>query len=163
MAKGKGSSGGHGHNPSKPKKQPQKKPDKKKTDNKPKKPDNKPPKKPDQKKHGGGSGPKIDIGEVIKDIGIILGQLGDKKPGGAEPKTPEPSGGTEPKPDKTSQADLQKYIDLLDKEVASANPDKELMAGLIRKIKAALASSGGNAGALNTRLDDVLKKLESPK
>src|SRR5262249_47080732 len=153
MAKGKGSSGGHGHNPIKPK-QPQKKPDKKKPDNKPSgKGGGGSGKQGGGKqgggkqgggKQGGGSGSKVDVGKVIDILEILLGRWGDKKPGGAEPKTPEPSGGTEPKPDKTSQADLQKYIDLLDKEVASANPDKELMAGLIRKIKAALASSGGN-------------------
>ena len=183
MARGKGSSGGRGRNPSKPnkkpKKQPDKKPDKKKPDNKPKKSDQsgkggagsgkqgggsgKQHGGGSGKQHGGGSGSKVDVGKIIDTIGSILDRLEGRQSGGAAPKTPEPSGDTAPKPSRTSQSELESYVEMLEKELASENPDKEFRAGLLRKIKAGIASRGGDAGDLSPRLDNALKKLEAQK
>jgi hypothetical protein len=154
MAKGKGSSGGRGHNPSKPNKKPQKKPDKKPQ----KQPDKKPPKKPDnkppKKKHEGGS--KIDFGDILK---VILSQLATSAP----ERRPEQPSAPEPKPGKPSQAEMKALLDLIKIELAKKTPDQALVITLLTKIQDGLAANDGDAGSLAADLADTLKKLKGQK
>jgi hypothetical protein len=145
MAKGKGSSGSHGHGPGK------------------------------QhgggsgqhgggsgRQHGGGSGSNIDVGKILDGIRIILGQLGGDKPS-PEPKPTEPSGAAEPKAAATSQAELKSLLDVIKMELAKEPPDKQLIATLLTKIQDGIEARGGDAGSLTADLADTLKKLKGLK
>jgi hypothetical protein len=139
MPKGKASSRGHEHNP--------------KGSNKPK--GGTRPNRPHRS-----TGSKVDVGEILKDIGIIIGQVSGNKAGGAEPKPGQKSGG---EPAKSSQTELQTFVDLIEKELAKEKPDKELIAVLLKKIKEdATSSEDGETGRTAT-LDDLIKKLRGTK
>jgi hypothetical protein len=146
MAKGKGSSRGHGQNP--------KGSHKPKGGNRPRPTGGNRPNRPQRP-----SGSKIDIGEISKVVEIIVGQLSGNKPGSAELKQP---GGAEPKAAEIDQADLQTFIDLIEKELAKEKPDKEFIAVLLKKIKDG-AAPGGATGNLTATLDDLIKKLRGLK